>query len=152
MPADVPVARRSPLRPDRPAEVSQIPSAPASRQAMSSQTWATTGGRGVVAIQGVERGDAVRLGRRDREASRDVVERRLADPADPVLDGVEGREQLVARGPRGVPAARGVAVDAGSSRAADPAGLGRPEDRVDRGPLGGEASGPMTCRSIAAEV
>ena len=95
-PADLAVARRGSRRPERPLEILADGSAPASRQAMSSQTWATTGGRGFVAIERVERGDAVGLRRRDRQPPADVVERRLADPADPVLDRVERREQLQA--------------------------------------------------------
>ncbi len=39
----------SPAAPTARVRSAQIASAPASRQAMSSQTWATTGGRGVVA-------------------------------------------------------------------------------------------------------
>ena len=59
--------------------------------------------------QRVERGDAVGLGRRHRQAAADVVQRRLADPADPRLDRVEGRDQQVAprRGPRGRRGRRG---------------------------------------------
>ena len=63
-------------------------------------------------VQRVERRDAVRLGRRDGQPLRDVVERRLADPADPRLDRVEGRQQLVAPGAGRVPALRGVPVGA----------------------------------------
>ena len=72
------VARRpavAPAGPSRASSSSQIRSAPASRQAMSSQTWATIGGRGRRRQQRVERGDAVRLGGRDARAARDVVER-----------------------------------------------------------------------------
>ena len=54
--------------------------------------------------QGVERGDAVGLGRRDGQAPADVVERRLADPAEPGLDRVERRQQQVAARPRRVAA------------------------------------------------
>ena len=39
----------SPAAPTARVRSAQMPSAPASRQAMSSQTWATSGGRGVVA-------------------------------------------------------------------------------------------------------
>jgi hypothetical protein len=44
-----PSASAAPAAPTARSRAAQVSSAPASRQAMSSQTWATTGGRGVVA-------------------------------------------------------------------------------------------------------
>ena len=44
--------------------------------------------------QGVERRDAIGLGRRDGQATAHVVEAGLADPADPGLEGVQGRQEL----------------------------------------------------------
>ena len=87
--------------------------------------------------QGVERGDAVGLGRRDGQALADVVERGRADPADPRLDRVECRQQLGPTRPDRVAAARGVPVRAGVARPADPARLGRAEHGIHRGALGG---------------
>ena len=103
--------------------------------------------------QRVERGHAVRLGRGDGQPPADVVERRLADPADPRLDGVEGRQQLGAPGARRVPAARGVPVDR-ASRAAPPTqpDSGGPSTASTAARSAGDASGPMTCRSIASSV
>ena len=103
--------------------------------------------------QRVERGHAVRLGRRHGQAPRDVVEGRLADPADPRLDGVECRQELRSRRARiAWPPRADVPVDA-------PVRRGPPTQPVSGGPStastaarsAGEASGPMTCRSIAAE-
>ena len=71
--------------------------------------------------EGVEGRDAVRLGRRDGQPLADVVEGRRADPADPRLDGVEGRQELRASGAGRVAAARGVPVDGRIARPADPA-------------------------------
>jgi hypothetical protein len=82
--------------------------------------------------QRVERRDAVRLRRRDREPPADVVERAPADPADARLDGVEGREQKMALRPRGMPAARHMLVALAGLRRTLPARPGRAEDRVDR--------------------
>ena len=87
-------------------------------------------------VQRVERGDAVGLGRWHGQASRDVVQRRLADPADPRLDGVECRQELRSLRPDGVAALGGVPIDRAVTATADPARLGRPEDGVHGGPFG----------------
>lgn len=55
---------------------------------------------------GVEGGDAVRLRRRNGQPSAQVVEGAVADPADPVVDGVQPRQQQVAAVP-GLAAALG---------------------------------------------
>ena len=60
--------------------------------------------------QRVERGDAVRLGGRHGQAPADVVEARLGDLPDPVLQRVQRREQQVAAAPGFVPAARDVPI------------------------------------------
>ena len=96
--------------------------------------------------QGVERGDAVRLGRRDGEPLRHVVQGPAADPADPRRRGFERRQQQVAPCPSVVTAVRDVAVRRGVPRAAVPARPRRSdlrvERRVDRGPLLGRGCGP----------
>ena len=94
---------------------------------MSSQTWATTGGRGVVENICVERGDAVRLGGRDGQAPAGVLEGRLADPPDAGLDRVEDRQQEVAaaRARRGRPRA---------NRSSDGTPRSPPSQRVVAGP------------------
>ena len=78
--------------------------------------------------QGVEAGHAVGLGGRHAQSAADLVERRLADPADPRLDGVERRQQEVAPIARRVAAPGAVAIEAW---------LARTGDRLDRGPLDG---------------
>ena len=102
--------------------------------------------------QGVERGDAVRLGRRHGQAAADVAEGRLADPADPCLHRVECRQQEVASAPRPVPP-RATRPSARRPRPAAPARRRWPDLRVehgvDRRPLAGEASGATTWRSTA---
>ena len=103
--------------------------------------------------QRVERRDAVRLRRRDREPPADVVERAPADPADARLDGVEGREQEMALRPRGMPAARHVLVALAGLRRSLPArrraGRGRRRPPRARPPSG--SSFWMT-RSISGPV
>ena len=74
-------------------------------------------------------------GRRDVEPLADVVQRARADPADVLLHRQQGRQQQVALGPRGVPADREAAVDAGAD-ATLPARRRRAEHVVDRGALG----------------
>ena len=106
----------------------------------------------------VEGRDAVRLGRRDGQPLADVVEGRRADPADPRLDGVQGRQELRAAGAGRVAAARGVPVDGRIARPADPARFGWAEHGVHGGALGrggerpddveihhGESSDPPPC-------
>ena len=103
--------------------------------------------------EGVEGRDAVRLGRRDGQPLADVVEGRLADPADPRLDGVEGRQELRASGAGRVAAARGVAVDRADRAARRPSPIsGGPRTASTAARSAGEASGPMTWRSIAASL
>ena len=82
--------------------------------------------------QGVEAGHAVRLGGRHAQAAADLVEGRLADPADARLDGVERRQQEVAPVARRVPSPGAMSVEAG---------LARPGDRLDRGALDGAGEG-----------
>ena len=116
-------------------------SSPASRHAMSSQTWATTGGRGG-GEQRVERRDAVRLGRCHGKPATYVVECRLADPAHPILDRMEcrGAAGPAARawrarlGPRGL--RRWVAADRRPSPTREDPGRHRPPfaRRGRRGP------------------
>ena len=104
---------------------------------MGDDRWPRGGGE-----QGIERGDAVCLGRRDRQALADVVERRRADPADPRLDRVECRQELGPTRPDRVAAARGVPVRAGVADPADPARLGWAEHGIHRGALGGGGERP----------
>ena len=91
--------------------------------------------------QRVERGDAVRLGRRHAQPPADVGERGLADVPDPRLDRMECRQEQVPVGARLVAAVGDVAVDRRVANAALPAAPGRPDDRredaVDRRALGG---------------
>ena len=82
--------------------------------------------------QGIERGHAPGLGRRHGQATADVAQRGLADPADACLHGVERRQQQVAHVTGGMPAAGDVAIDAAVARAAGPARDGRSEHGVDR--------------------
>ena len=89
--------------------------------------------------QGVERRDAIGLGRRHGEPLRDVVERAAADPPDAPGRGVERGEQQVPAGAGVVPAMCRVALgrdvaDAPVPAAARGADL-RVEDGVDRGAL-----------------
>ena len=78
--------------------------------------------------QGVEAGHTVGLGGRHAQSAADLVERRLADPADPRLDGVERRQQEVAPIARRMPAPGAVAIETW---------LPRTGDRLDRGTLDG---------------
>ncbi len=132
----------SPAAPSARVRSSQILSAPASRQAMSSQTWATVGGRGVVANMRVEGGHAVRLGRGDGQPPADVVEGRLADPADARLQRMQRREQQRAAGPRRVAPGCCVPIDAGVAWPAHPARFRWPQDRVDRVAFHGRGQRP----------
>jgi hypothetical protein len=86
--------------------------------------------------QGVERCDAVRLGGRHRETPADVVQARLGDLADPVLQGMERREQQVAAAPGVVAASGDVALGARVACSAGPPGRRRPQERIDRRTLG----------------
>ena len=151
-PADPAVASRLARRPDRPPEV------------VADPLRAGDPARDVVAdvgddrrprlrrVQGVERGDAVGLGRRHGQPSRDVVQGRLADPADPILHGVEGRQQLRAAGPDRVAATGRCPVDARATRTRRPSRTPAARGRASTAARSaGDASGPMTCRSIAAE-
>ena len=106
-----PSARGAPGSPNSASRSAQMRSAPASRQAMSSHTWATIGARGASGRQRIERGDAVRIGGRHGEPLRDVVQGAAAHPAFACGGGVQRREQEIAAGPRLVAAARAVAVE-----------------------------------------
>src|SRR5205085_2544605 len=81
--------------------------------------------------EGVEAGDAVGLGRGDREPAADIAERAGADPADPRLHGVQHRQEQVAPAAGGVAADGEPAVGLGAG-GADPGGIGLAEDGVDR--------------------
>ena len=83
----------------------------------------------------VERGHAVRLGRRDGQALADVVQAALADPSGAGLQRVQGGEQQVALVASRAPAAREPGLDATVADTTDPARLGRTEERIDGGPL-----------------
>ena len=82
--------------------------------------------------EGVERGDAIRLGRRHGEPLRDVVERPAAHPAHAPGRGVERGEQQVPSRAGVVPAMRRVPVERGVPDAAVPAAARGP-DLADRG-------------------
>ncbi|QBI54225.1 hypothetical protein EKD16_12210 [Streptomonospora litoralis] len=84
----------------------------------------------------IEGRDAVGLGRRDRQPAADVVECGGADPAHPVVDGVQGRQEQVATAAGDV-AALGESQIGGLARAAVPPRLRRAEDGVHGLPLGG---------------
>ena len=101
---------------------------------------------------GVERRDAVGLGGRHGEPPADVVQARLGDLADPVLERVKRREEQVAAAPGVVPASRDVALGR-ARRASRPPSPRSPARGPHRPPRArpGDASGPMTWRSIAAE-
>jgi hypothetical protein len=86
--------------------------------------------------QAIERGDAIGLGRRDRESPGNIVERRLADPADAGLDRVQGRQKEIAPGTSFVATTGDVAVRSGIPRPTAPAGLRRAQDGVNGRPLG----------------
>ncbi len=92
------------------------------------------------AEQGVEGRDAVRLGRRDRQPLRHVVERTRTDPARPFLDCVQHGDQQVAAVAGGTAAERDVRV-LRPALAALPLGGRRPEYLVD-----GRALGVRRCR------
>lgn len=85
----------------------------------------------------VEGRDPVRLRRRHGQPAAQVVERALADPADPVVDGVQPRQQQVAAFARLPAAARPPEVGGRHliARGALPRGLRRTEQPVDRRPL-----------------
>ena len=110
-------------------------SEPAQRQARSLHTCRTRGGRGSTREQGVERGHAEDVRRRDRQPLRYVVERAGADPAGPRVEGVQRGEQLVALGAGGMTAVSGVAVL--DPVRPGPRGHRRAEERVDRRALVG---------------
>jgi hypothetical protein len=75
--------------------------------------------------------DAISLGRRDGQSTARVLQRAAADPADPILDGVEHRQQQ--RPPRtdGVPA-KGYVVVRRLASASLPQRGWFAEDAVDR--------------------
>ena len=81
--------------------------------------------------EGVERRHAVRVRRRHGEPLGDVVERALADPPDPGLDGVERRQEEVSPAPGRMAAFGGMGVP-GLALAAVPARRRRAEERIDR--------------------
>ena len=151
-PAPSAVAARGPFRADRSGEVIADPLRPCqpARDVVADMGHHRRSRRR--RIQGVERGHPVGLCRRDREPSRDVVQRGLADPADAVLDRVEGGQQLRAPRTDGVTAARRVALGAGTPRSADPARLRRSEDGVDRRPFGRRGEGPDDVQVHRARV
>ena len=105
--------------------------------------------------QGVERRDAVGLGRRDRQAPADVGERGLRDMADARLDGLERRQQQVAlaRARRARRARRGRPGRRAPLRARPPVQwpAGAPITASTAARSAGDGSGAMTCRSIAPE-
>ena len=84
----------------------------------------------------VERGDAVGVGRRDRQAAAELVEPAGADPADPLLQRPERGQQQVASRAGIVPRAGGVALGPEQALAAVPAVAGGAEHVVERGALG----------------
>ena len=114
-------------------------------------------GRSTVENRRVERGDAVDLGRRDVEPLGDVVQPATADPADPVVEGVQRRQQQVPLGPRSRPPRRDV-VPPGRDRR--PAPTGGAEHGVDgRALVGGGRragergpSGPAAAAAVAASA
>ncbi len=98
-PADPAVASRLARRPDRPRQVLADPLRPGDPAGDVVADMGHHRRPRLRRIEGVERGDAVRLRGRHRQPSRDVVQGGLADPADPVLDGVEGRQQTASAWP-----------------------------------------------------
>ena len=92
--------------------------------------------------QRVEGGDTVGVGRRDRQPRADVVQAARADPADPLLQRPQCRQQQMATAAGIVPPAGGVACGPAAAVAALPAALRRAEDGVDGGALGGRFPGP----------
>ena len=152
-PADLPVAGRLALRPDRASEVLADPLG--ARQPagdvvadMGHDRWPR-----LRRVERVERRDAVGLGGRHGESLRDVVEGRLADPADPVLDRVERRQQLGPSAAQRVPATGAwPSMPAPSRRPPTQPDSGGPRTASTAARSAGEARGPMTCRSIAPSV
>ncbi len=141
-PCRLSVAARRPGRPDGPFQVGAqlVRSGQPTGEVVADVGDDRRPGRG--GEQGVERGDAPRLGRWDRQPPRDVVQRRLADPADPRLDGVEDRKQQVAARPGLVAAPVDMTVRARIAWAAAPAALRQAEDGVHGGSLGGRRERP----------
>ena len=92
-------------------------------------------------VQRVERGHAIGVRGGHGESLADVVERRLADPADPRLDGVQCRQEFRAARPDRMTAAGSMAVCGGVAPAADPTGVGRPQDGIDGSSLRGRGEG-----------
>jgi hypothetical protein len=141
-PADRSVAARLALRPDRPSQVLADPFRPGDPAGDVVADVGDDRGTRLRRIQGIERGDAVGLGGRHREATGDVVEGRLADPADPILDGMERRQQLGASRAQRMAPARGMSVHPRATRPADPTRLRRPQDGVHGGTLRGRGQRP----------
>ena len=87
--------------------------------------------------QRVERRDAVGVGRRHRQPAAHLVEPAGGDPADPLLQGPERRQEEVPSGARVMPAVGGVALAPDEAGAAVPGRRRRPEQRVESGaPIG----------------
>ena len=85
----------------------------------------------------VEGRDSVRVGGRHGQPAAELVEAAGADPADPLLQRPEGRQQeMAASCPGRVPSGGGVARDSVGARTAVPAGGRRAEDGVESGSLG----------------
>jgi len=83
----------------------------------------------------IERRDAIGLGGWHGEPLADVVEARLADLADAILERMEHREEQVPPAPRVVAATGHVALGRRIAIATAPARCRGTEDRVDRGSL-----------------
>ncbi len=81
---------------------------------------------GLEGKQRIEAGHPVGLGGWHAQPTADLVERRLADPADARLDGMERRQEEVTSVTCRMPSPGAVAVEAG---------LAWPGDRLDRGAL-----------------
>ena len=86
--------------------------------------------------QVIESDDAPRLCGGHREPGANVVERTVADPANGILHGVEGREQLIAVAGHQASAHRGTAIAANVARGALPSGGGRTQQAIDGLALG----------------
>ena len=100
---------------------------------MSSQTWTTRRRPRLEREERVEAGHAIGLGGRHAQAAADLVEGRLADPADARLDRVERRQEEVPTIARRVPSPRAVTTETG---------FPRPGDRLDSGAFDGAGQRP----------
>ena len=133
--------------PRRRAVVGELPSGPKrssscaisscdpwQRHAMSSHTCTTRGGRGSSAKQRVERRDAVRVRGRHGQPAADLVQPARADPADPLLQRPERRQQQMPPRARRVTARGRVAggPGRGARRPPSPTPAGRARRRAPR--------------------